>query len=196
MRLREYAKKMGVTYKTAWLWWKAGKLPGYQMDTGTIIITEVRPGTPETKRQIAIYARVSAAENTVELNNQAERLIAYCMAKGYQIHKVVKEIGSGINDSRPKLLALLEDTSTTLIVVEHQNCLTRFGYRYIETLLQGQGRQIEVVNQVENETEDLLADLTSILYTFCARLYGQRRAKRMTERIVAKLEANGKELNR
>jgi hypothetical protein len=40
MRLHEYAKKMGVTYKTAWLWWKAGKLFGYQLDTGTIIITE------------------------------------------------------------------------------------------------------------------------------------------------------------
>jgi predicted site-specific integrase-resolvase len=40
MRLHEYAKKMGVTYKTAWLWWKAGKLSGYQLDTGTIIIMD------------------------------------------------------------------------------------------------------------------------------------------------------------
>jgi len=39
--------------------------------------------------------------------------------------------------------------------------------------------------------EDLLADLTSIIYSFCARLYEQRRAKHKTERIVEQLEKNG-----
>jgi predicted site-specific integrase-resolvase len=27
---------MGVTYKTAFRWWKAGKLDAYQLDTGTV----------------------------------------------------------------------------------------------------------------------------------------------------------------
>ncbi len=191
MRLRDYAKKMGVTYKTAWLWWKAGNLSGYQLDTGTIIITEGDTTPTERGQRVAVYARVSAAENKPNLNAQAERLIAYCLAKGYHVQKVVKEVGSGVNDSRPKLLALLEDTTISLIVVEHKDRLTRFGFRSIETLLQGQGRQIEVVNQADNETEDVLADLTSIIYSLCARLYGQRRAKRKTEKIVAELEANG-----
>ena len=44
-----------------------------------------------------------------------------------------------------------------------------------------------MVNQAENSTQDLLADLTSIIYSFCARLYGQRRAKRKTEKIVQEL---------
>jgi predicted site-specific integrase-resolvase len=56
-------------------------------------------------------------------------------------------------------------------------------------LLRGQGRAIEVVNLAENGTEDLLADLTSIIYSLCARLYGQRRAKRKTEQLVKELEA-------
>jgi predicted site-specific integrase-resolvase len=139
-------------------------------------------------QKVAVYARVSSAENKSNLDSQAERLIAYCTAKGYQIAKVVKEIGSGVNDSRPKCLSLLADQSISLIVVEHKDRLTRFGFRYIETLLKGQGREIEVVNQAENGTEDLLADLVSIIYSFCARLYGQRRAKRKTEKIVAELE--------
>jgi hypothetical protein len=54
----------------------------------------------------------------------------------------------------------------------------RFGFRSLDTLLSNQGRAIEVVNQAENGTEGLLADLTAIVYSFCARLYGQRRAKR------------------
>ena len=40
----------------------------------------------------------------------------------------------------------------------------------LETLLKTQGRSLEVVNQAENSTEDLLADLTAIIFSFCARL--------------------------
>jgi putative resolvase len=94
-----------------------------------------------------------------------------------------------VNDSRPKLLSLLKDTSITLLVVEHRDRLTRFGFHYLETLLETQGRSIEVVNVAENDKEDLLADLVAILYSFTARLYGQRRAKRKTERLVTELEA-------
>jgi putative resolvase len=135
---------------------------------------------------------VSSAENKANLDSQAERLAAYCAARGYQVAKVVNEVGSGINDARPKLLALLADQSISLIVVEHKDRLTRFGVRYLDILLRNQGRAIEVVNQAENGTEDLLADLTAIVYSFCARLYGQRRGKRKTEAFVRELEAKGK----
>jgi putative resolvase len=43
MKLHDYARKVGVTYKTAWRWYKAGKLKGYQMDTGTIIVEADEP---------------------------------------------------------------------------------------------------------------------------------------------------------
>jgi len=48
-----------------------------------------------------------------------------------------------------------------------------------------QGRSIEVVT--ENPLEDLTADFVSILYSFCVRLYGQRRAKQKTEKLVQDL---------
>lgn len=102
--------------------------------------------------------------------------------------KVVKEIGSGVNDNRAKFLALLEDQRVTTIIVEHKDRATRFGFRYLETLLRGQGRTLEVVNLAENNREDSLADLVSIVYSFAARLYGQRRAKRKTEAIVKQLQ--------
>jgi predicted site-specific integrase-resolvase len=37
----------------------------------------------------------------------------------------------------------------------------------------------------------LIADLVAIVYSFTARLYGRRRAKRKTERIVQELKADG-----
>lgn len=159
------------------------------METGTILVFEEEESQSPSSEKVAIYARVSSAENTSNLDRQAERLVAYCSAKGYQVGKVVKEVGSGVNDARPKLLHLLEDVNTTVIVIEHKDRLSRFGVRYIETLLRVQGRRIEMVNESENEKEDLLADLTSILYSFCARMYGLRRAKRKTEQIVQELEA-------
>ncbi len=189
MKLKDYARQQGVSYRTAWRWWKAGKLPGRQMDTGTILVEPKAAASSSRAQRVAIYARVSSAENTRNLESQAERLAAYCAARGYQVAKVVKEVGSGVNDARPRLLALLDDQSVSLIVVEHKDRLTRFGFRYLDTLLKAQGRAIEVVNQAENGTEDLLADLTAIVYSFCARLYGQRRAKRKTEVIVHELEA-------
>lgn len=40
MKLSDYAKKMGVTYRTAWNWFKSGKLNAIQMYTGTIIVKD------------------------------------------------------------------------------------------------------------------------------------------------------------
>jgi predicted site-specific integrase-resolvase len=74
-----------------------------------------------------------------------------------------------------------------VIVVEHKDRLTRFGYNYLEQLLKMQDRRIEVINLAENGKEDLVQDFVSIVTSFCARLYGQRRSKRKTERLIAEL---------
>jgi len=189
MKLSAYARQVGISYRTAWRWFKAGRLPGYQVETGTIIVTQAMPETiqvmPDAK--VAVYARVSAAENKDHLEGQAKRLADYCAAKGYRVAQVVKEIGSGVNDTRPKLLKLLTDPSITLIIVEHKDRLTRFGFNYIEKLLAMQGRKIEVINVADNGKEDLIQDFVSIVTSFCARLYGPRRSKRRTERIIAEL---------
>lgn len=189
MKLSAYARQVGVSYRTALRWFKSGKIRGRQMETGTILITEPidDPPTSERPSRAAIYTRVSAAENQSNLEGQAKRLQDYCAAKGYPVSRVVKEIGSGVNDARPKLLKLLVDPSVTLIVVEHQDRLTRFGFNYIEQLLKMQGRKIEVINLAGNGKEDLVQDFVSIVTSFCARLYGQRRSKHKTERIIAEL---------
>jgi putative resolvase len=42
MKLSTSARQIGVTYKTASRWWKAGKLDASQMDTGTVIVRDPR----------------------------------------------------------------------------------------------------------------------------------------------------------
>lgn len=186
MKLSEYAKKNSISYQTAWNHFKAGKIEGAsQLASGTVVIA-----TPESikQRRNVIYCRVSSSMNKSNLDSQADRLLAYSNAKGYQISEVVKEIGSGLNDNRPKLKRLLKDESIGLIVVEHKDRLTRFGFNYIESLMGLSGRNIEIVNEVDTDKQDLIQDFVSVITSFCARLYGQRRTKRKTERLIAQLE--------
>jgi len=183
MKLSDYARKLGISYKTVWRHWKAGELDAYQLPSGTVIVNE-NVGREEG---VCVYARVSSAENRDNLDSQAERLKEYCIAKGYRIKKVVKEIGSGVNDNRKKLNAILDDDDYALIVIEHKDRLTRFGFNYIRVLLQKTGRGIEVVNEAENDKQDLMQDFVSIITSFCARIYGLRRSKRKTERIIEEL---------
>jgi len=42
------------------------------------------------------------------------------------------------------------------------------------------------------DKEDMIVDLVAIAYSLTARLYGQRRAKRKTERIVQELQTEEK----
>ena len=152
------------------------------------MVTEGEERQESRTGQVVIYARVSSHEHRANLERQAERLEDYCAAKGYQVSRVVKEIGSGVHDTRAQFLALLADQRIHTMVVEHTDRATRFGFRYLETLLKGQGRTLEVVNWEENNREDVLTDLVSMIYRFAARLDGQRRAKRKTEAIVKQLQ--------
>lgn len=189
MKLSDYAKKVGVTYRTAWNWFKSGNLDAIQMPGGTIIVKD----DINKAEYIIIYARVSSSENKTNLDSQADRLTQYAIARGYKIKEVVKEIGSGVNDNRQKLQKILRDGKATKIVVEHKDRLTRFGFNYLITLLGKQGCVIEVVNDAGNDRDDLMQDLISIITSMCARYYGLRRSKRKTDKIIQELRNNDQE---
>ena len=124
------------------------------------------------------------------MERQKDRLLSYCAAKGYIVDKVVCEIGSGLNDNRKKLESLLMDKSITKIVVEHSDRFSRFGMNYIKKLLELDDRTIEVINNQDNDRDELMQDFVSIITSFTARLYGQRRSKRRTEKLIKELENN------
>ena len=184
-KISEYAKLNHVQYRTVWNWINKGKVKIERTKTGRVLIVVDEPVKDQT---VAVYARVSSSENKNNLERQAQRLIDYANAKGYKVEKVVKEIGSGLNDNRPKLQSLLADKSINLILVEHKDRLTRFGFNYIQTLLANSDRVIEVVDNLESPKEDLIADFTSVITSFCAKIYGQRRSKRKTEQLIKELE--------
>ena len=187
MKLSDYAKKKGISYRTAWNWWKSGTLNGEQLPSGTIIIQEDQEAASE-EFLACVYARVSSSENKDNLETQLNRLTQYASAKGYKIVRSVKEIGSGLNDNRKKLASVLKDDSYNILIVEHKDRLTRFGFNYIDILFNLLSKKIEVINETDNQKDDLMADFASVIMSFCSRLYGMRRCKRKTEKIIAELQ--------
>jgi putative resolvase len=183
MRLSQYAKQMGVSYRTAFRWWKAGKLDAYQLDTGTIIVRDPVVSLPTA----ALYARVSSADQKQDLEKQLGRLRDYAAAKGYHVVKEVTELASGLNDQRPKLMKLLTDASIGTIVVEHKDRLTRFGFTYIEQLLACQGRKLEVIFPSDTNDE-LIDDFVAVITSMAARIYGRRNSKRRAEQVKKCIE--------
>lgn len=102
-------------------------------------------------------------------------------------------MGSGLNDNRKKLEGLLILSDYDILIVENKDRLARFGTNYLDVLLSRCGVKLEIVNLAENGTDELMQDLISIITSFSARLYGQRRAKRKTEKIIQQLQRGDEE---
>ena len=192
IKLSKASKILGITKQTLWNWKyqgkisfiKCGNLNGLSQET----LNDLLGIRDKKEEKVVIYCRVSSTVNKKNLETQKERLISYCIAKGYKIHKIVCEFGSGINDKRPKLQDLLENQDFTKIVVEHKDRLTRLGFNYLDVLLKVLGKEIEVINSAENDESDIIQDFTSIITSFCARIYGNRRSKRKTEKLIEELK--------
>ena len=189
MKLSHWAKQQGIAYITAWRWFKSGKLPvsAYRSPSGAIL---VEPATVRQQAMVAtVYCRVSSHEKKADLDRQAERCLEFCLARGWSVDKVVKEIGSGMNDSRKKLTQLLR-AKPIRIVVEHKDRLTRFGFAYFEELLPQVGCELVVINRDSEAKDDLVKDLVAIITSFCCRLYGLRRGQRKAAVIAKELECD------
>ena len=105
-------------------------------------------------------------------------------ARGYQVSADVTEIASGLNDERPKHRKLLTDPRVGVLIVEHNDRLTRFGYGSITTLLEHHGRRVEAV--VPSDTgDDLVDDFVAVITSMAARKGGRRNAKRHAAHIQA-----------
>ncbi len=131
-----------------------------------------------------LYARVSSADQRDDLDRQAGRLAEWATERGLQPTAVVKEVGSGLNGQRSRLSRVLADPKVGTIVVEHRERLCRFGFEYLEAALLARGGRILVMDEGELE-DDLIRDVTEVMTSLCARLYGRRSARRRAERAIA-----------
>ena len=182
MKLSTWARQQGLSYKTAWRLWKAGKLPvpAEQLATGTVIIHAAPANEPPG---VALYARVSSGDQKADLDRQLSRLAEFSAAHGFR----VVEAGSGLNGRRKALLRIFRNPKVQVIVVEHRDRLMRFGLEYVEAALAAQGRRLVVLDGAEI-TDDIVRDLHEVIVSMCARLYGKRTAKNRAKKAIEAIQ--------
>lgn len=184
MNLAVWAERNGVARVTAYRWFHAGLWPVPARKAGRLILVDDQPADRSRRARTAVYARVSSADQKPDLDRQVARVTAWATTEQIAVDKVVTEVGSALNGHRRKFLALLRDPSVKRIVVEHRDRFCRFGSEYVEAALAAQGRELVVVDSAEVD-DDLVRDMTEILTSMCARLYGKRAAQNRAKRALA-----------
>ena len=186
------AEILDVTPKTLRVWDKENKLKpiltsgGHrryrESDINKIIGIET---TDEAKQEIcAIYARVSSQKQKVsgDLDRQSQRLYEYCAKHNLYVEHIIKDCGSGLNDKRQgftQLTDLVVKGKVNKVIVEHKDRLTRFQFNFIKKMFESYGCEVIVINGVDvSDTEELAADMMSLLASFSGKFYRKRSAER------------------
>lgn len=132
----------------------------------------------------ATYARVSSNEQKQkgDLDRQSQRLSEYCAKHNLYVGYIIKDTGSGLNDTRPgfnRLTELIVNRKVNKLIVEHKDRLTRFQFNFIKKMFESYGCRVIIINDadVSNENE-LAADMMSLLASFSGKFYGRRSAER------------------
>jgi predicted site-specific integrase-resolvase len=179
MNLRGWALSQGIHPQTAYKWYRAGTLRVPARKVGQLILLGDLESQPSVSKSAVIYARVSSADQKPDLDRQVARVLTWATEHGYSIDRVVTEVGSALNGHRRKFLSLLNDPQVTTILVEHRDRFCRFGAEYIEA----QSRSLVVVDPAWVD-DDLVRDVTELLTSLCARLYGRRLAANKAQRAI------------
>lgn len=145
-----------------------------------------------------IYARVSSSKQAADLERQIEDL-----QKAYPRHKLIKDIGSGVNFKRKGLCTLLDCAIHGLVsevVVMHRDRLARLGFDLLEFLFAKVGTKIVVHgkhDEGEEHERDLADDLFAVTTLFVASHNGRRAAaNRKRRREETKSSREGESASR
>ena len=190
--LRKAAELLGCGISTLRTWDKNGDLvavrtPGgqrrYRMED-----LEAFQGIAKKSAQksdaVAAYCRVSSHEQRAkgDLERQKGRVLTHCVTKRYNVAHVFEEVGSGMTDTRAKMLRLFElaiKGEIGRVVVEHKDRLARFNFNIFQRFFESHGVTVEWIDNVlpKSYEAELVEDMVSLMARFSAKVYGKRSAE-------------------
>lgn len=189
IKASEYAKLFGNHYRTIIRHYKAGLIEGFTNQYGRVYLKNPKYQKKENTKidnKVILYARVSSSTNKGSLDGQIERLRNYASTKGYKIVGEYKEVASGLNDNRKIFNQILERDDYNILLSENRDRVTRFGYHYLEKLLNRLNIRLEVINEIETKDKEIIDDFISVITSFCDKIYGNKR-KQKTNEIIRSL---------
>jgi len=195
LNIKQASEYLNVTQETLRVWDRNGKLPSiktigghrrYQKDVLDGFIG-ININEETDNNVVATYSRVSSHEQKQkgDLDRQSQRLSEYCAKKKMNVGYIIKDVGSGLSDTRNgfvKLTNIVINRKITTIVIENKDRLTRFQYNFIVKMFESYGVKVICVSQPDDEGDkEFINDLMMIIASFSGRLYGGRSAKRRKE---------------
>jgi len=133
------------------------------------------------QKESIIYARVSSSHQKEDLERQIQEL-----QRAYPNHRVISDIGSGLNFQKKGLQTLLElvfNRTVQEVVVAYKDRLCRIGFDLFETIFRSHQVRLLVQNQtLGGRQEELDEDLLSIVNVFVAKNNGRRSANNRKRR--------------
>jgi len=193
----EFAEELGVHPETVKRWCRSDDLDYTRTPGGDRRIPHREllrlAGDDRPHDQVALYARVSShgQKENGDLERQLDRLRDYAYDNGWTVETTYTDVGSGLNEDRRGLNTLLDETPDAdfgRVLVTYEDRLTRFGFSYLERLLDHHGVTITVLEEETDKTaqEELVDDLIKLVASFSGKLYGMRSGKK--QRVVNAVE--------
>ncbi len=166
---------------------KTVKLPNgrYEYDKDSVYRYLLETSGRPPERKTVIYARVSTSKQKQDLINQIELAKNFCIARGWRIDGIYKDVSSALNfDERKDFQALLNEILSYRIekvIITYRDRLTRVGFNFFESLFSRFGTQIVVINDYTNErkdVEEIIEEIITLLHSFSMKYYSNRRKLR------------------
>lgn len=194
LTLQRTSEIIGVTKKTLRIWDNEGKLTSVKTvgghrryreeDVNNYVGTMIKVDIVNT---VVTYSRVSSHEQKQkgDLDRQSQRISEYCAKKKYTVEHIIKDVGSGLSDTRVgfvKMVDLVIRKKVNKVIIENKDRLTRFQFNLIKTFFNSYDVEIETVenNNISNE-EEFVNDIMMLMASFSGKLYGKRSVKRKKE---------------
>ncbi len=198
-------KKYDVSTPTLYRWEEEGLVKTIRLPGGTrkyrakdIYALFGEDPNEQKEKKAVCYARVSSAHQKEDLQRQIEFL-----RNQYPNHKIIQDIGSGLNWKRKGFCSLLEQVhegTVGEVVVTYKDRLCRFGFELVEWIFKKNGVKLVVLSQSERNEEsdasELAEDMLAIATVFVARNNGLRAGQNKRKRKELEEQKNTEEKRR
>jgi putative resolvase len=176
--IKQVSEILGVTKKTLRIWDNDGKLVSvktvgghrrYKEDDVNKYIGEY---VEININNVLTYSRVSSHEQKTkgDLDRQSQKISEYCAKKKYKVEYIIKDVGSGLSDTRSgfvKMVDLVIKRKINKVIIENKDRLTRFQFNLIKVFFNSYDVEIECIENVNiSNEEEFVNDIMMLMASF------------------------------